>query len=106
MGMSTPTFAEWWIIYPRHVARAHAEKMWNRLKDAEKCAAVEALPRHVAQWRREHRTPDKIPHAGTWLNPVNGRRWEDEIEEAPRLSRQDQAFAAPFMQVLAQRKGQ
>ena len=102
--MSAPTFQEWWTIYPRHVARAHAEKMWNRLKDAEKIAAMEALPRHVAQWRREHRTADKIPHAGSWLNPKEGRRWEDEIDDAPQLSRQDQAFLEPFRNVMAARR--
>lgn len=101
----TPLFADFWSLYPRHVARAHAEKMWNRLKDAEKRAAMEALPKHVEFWKREQRrwADFRPPHGGTWLN---GRRWEDEIDEAPQLSRQDQAFLEPFRNVMAARRGQ
>jgi len=75
-----PEFNQFWSIYPRKIARAHAFVMWQRLKDEEKIAALAALPVHLKLWQAESREPHCIPHAATWLNPVLGRRWEDEIE--------------------------
>ena len=76
---------DFWTHYPRKVAKAHAQKMWRRLTNEEKFAAAQSLPIHVRFWRMAGTAPDKIPHAGTWLNPIDGRRWEDELEmpEAP-----------------------
>ena len=73
-------FAEFWRIYPRKVARQHAALMWARLTRAERAAALAALPAHVAAWQARGTDPQHIPHAGTWLNPRTGRRWEDELE--------------------------
>lgn len=70
---------DFWMPYPRKVAKAHAEKMWNRLKESEKQDALAALPYHIRQWNTEKRTLDRIPHAASWLNPKDGRRWEDSI---------------------------
>ena len=70
-------FEEFWTIYPRKVQKAHALKMWNRLTGEEKKAALAALPAHVKHWNGKEL--EFIPHAGSWLNPVDGRRWEDEL---------------------------
>lgn len=77
-----------WNLYPRKVAKAHALKMWRRLTNEEKFAAAHSLPIHVCFWRAAGTSIDKIPHAGTWLNPVDGRRWEDELQmpEAPEAA--------------------
>lgn len=71
---------DFWIHYPRKVAKAHARKMWNRLNPEEQFAASQAVPLHARYWNLAGRTADKIPHAGSWLNPEEGRRWEDELE--------------------------
>ena len=73
------TYDEFYAMYPRKLAQAHGRVMWDRLTEEEKKLAAEALPNHIKMW---HARGDKefIPHVGTWLNPVMGRRWEDEIE--------------------------
>lgn len=73
-------FEQFWAIYPRKVAKAHALKMWRKLTTEEKFAALHAIPIHVRYWRAAGRESDRIPHAGSWLNPIEGRRWEDELE--------------------------
>ena len=67
-------FDEFWKMYPRKVARKDAMKAWNKLTPDQKRAAIENLPRHVAQWD----DPNYTPHAATWLN---GERWTDELPE-------------------------
>lgn len=73
-------FDSFWSQYPRKDAKAHARIMWERLNENEKTLALEAIHHHVKMWKAENREKCHIPHAGTWLNPVLGRRWEDEIE--------------------------
>lgn len=70
-------FSEFWLAYPRKTKKAHALKMWTRLTSEEKKAALAALPAHVKHWNGKEL--EFIPHAGSWLNPVDGRRWEDEL---------------------------
>lgn len=70
-------FSEFWQQYPRKIKKAHAFKMWMRLTSDEKKAALAALLAHVKHWNGKEL--EFIPHAGSWLNPVDGRRWEDEL---------------------------
>jgi len=42
---------------------------------------IEALPKHIKMWQAEGRTTKMIPLPASWLNPVQGRRWEDELTE-------------------------
>ncbi len=84
-------FSSFWALYPRHIAKAHARIMWARLTAAEQLLALQAIPKHAAAWSSEGREPSRIPHAGSWLNPVLGRRWEDEIE-APVAPKQQVAW--------------
>lgn len=67
------TFAEFYTLYPKKMARPVAEKSWNRLSPAEREAALKALPNHIRTWDDRQ----FIPYPATWLNQ---RRWEDEIE--------------------------
>lgn len=71
-------FDPWWFSYPRKVGRAAALVAYRK---ARKVASAEditgGLDRSKAQWQREDRPPDKIPHATTWLNQ---RRWEDDYQ--------------------------
>lgn len=85
MGNAPDFDADFWPNYPRKTAKAHARVMWNRLTSSEKFAATHALPVHVRFWELVGTAFSMIPHAGTWLNPELGRRWEDELEmpEAP-----------------------
>src|SRR6185312_511968 len=72
---SADLFAEFWLIYPRHVAKVAAKRAWLRLTRREKVAALDAL----VAWRRiwlQRDEPEFIPHPASWLN---GERWEDEL---------------------------
>lgn len=69
-------FADFWAAYPRRVARLAAQRAWDRLTNAERAAALAALPAHANYWRAAGRDAERIPHAASWLN---GRRWEDEL---------------------------
>lgn len=71
-------FAEWYAAYPRHIARATAEKAWEKLSGEERAAALEAIRRQVTWPVFANAPTDKIPYPATWLN---ARRWEDEPDK-------------------------
>lgn len=73
-------FASFWALYPRKIARKRASIAWRNLTKADQQAALDALPNHIAAWKRERRPPDKIPHPTTWLHDA---RWNDEINGTP-----------------------
>ena len=70
-------FSEFWMAYPRKVAKQAALKAWQKLKpDANTCTAIMTALQAATNseaWRRDGGR--FIPHAATWLN---GKRWEDE----------------------------
>jgi len=70
------TFDDFWLLFPRRVARKGALKAWSRLSADERMAAITAL----VDWRRvwAMRELQYVPHAATWLN---GERWTDELPE-------------------------
>jgi len=70
-------FSEFWVLYPRRVAKKDAERAWNRLTEAQQVAAILALPAHVRYWNIVGRTKETTPHPASWLN---GERWDDEVE--------------------------
>lgn len=73
-------FAEFWAIYPKKKTKDKAIDAWNKIRpdDAlvDQILKAVALARQTRDW-----TKDKgqyVPHPTTWLN---GRRWEDELED-------------------------
>ena len=70
-------FDQFWSVYPRKVAKAHARKMWDRLSTEQQQRALAAIETHVAYWKSIDTDKQFIPHPGSWLN---GERFEDEIE--------------------------
>lgn len=75
-------FCRFWKLYPRKVGKDKAEKAWAKLKLNQDLFDVilKALAKHVLTpgWTKDN--GQFIPHASTWLN---GKRWEDEVQEAP-----------------------
>ena len=67
-------FAEFWMAYPRKVAKGAAEKTWRKLKPSPELIAV--ILDSLQVWD----LPEAkfIPHPATWLNH---RRWEDQPVE-------------------------
>ena len=74
------TFGKIYAFYPRHTARAAAQKAWDKLRPDEKTmrAICDALRIQRAYWIATETPKDKIPHLSTWLN---GARWTDDPEE-------------------------
>jgi hypothetical protein len=70
-------FADFWNLYPLHIARKRAERSWARLTEKQRFAAVESLPVHIRYWEAAGTTKEFLPYCSTWLNQ---ERWEDELE--------------------------
>jgi len=74
-------FDDFYKMYPRKVAKKHAQKMWARLTHQQQQAALEALPKHIKLWNAEGRDTTYIPHPGSWLG---GERFDDEVSMPDR----------------------
>ena len=73
----TPTFDDFWRIYPLKKGKEDAEKKaWNRLTAAEKRKAVAAVPLYIQDCQRNGIDRYKYPQG--WLN---GKRWRDYEDE-------------------------
>ena len=70
-------FDEFWMMYPRKVAKRTAQSSWNRLSELEQKEALDALQNHLKYWKLKETSKEFIPHPATWLNQG---RWEDEID--------------------------
>ena len=77
-GAVAPGFEEFWLAWPRKLAKADAEKAWRKLSpdDLLRARILRAVreQRGSDDWRKDGGR--FIPHAATWLN---GRRWEDQL---------------------------
>lgn len=76
-------FDEFWCAYPKKMNKERARCAFVRIKPSEQLFAqmLEALRKHKQskQWQ----DAQYIPYPSTWLN---GKRWEDELEEADEPS--------------------
>jgi hypothetical protein len=72
-----PEFKDFWEAYPLHKAKQEAERAWGRLSVSDRKAALAALPSYRESCQR---TGVAYKYPQGWLN---GRRWEDEYEDAP-----------------------
>ena len=82
----TPTgeselFDEFWVAYPKHVAKKSARRAWDKLHADRDLldALLTALEwqTRMEAWQRDGGR--YVPNPATWLN---GRRWEDEPPSA------------------------
>lgn len=83
-------FSEFWKLYPRHVAKANAEKAFKKKCTSEKVytAIMNGLQTYVASCKGKD--PQYIAHPATWLN---GERWNDEVPTKTKSSN-------PFLDML------
>ncbi len=89
----SPQFEEFWLLWPRRVAKLAAWKSWC----AWNCDTIpELLPALKLQLPAFcQRDIDHVPHATTWINQ---RRWEDEVvvRKTPQASTGSVAQKAYF----------
>jgi hypothetical protein len=70
-----PTFDDFWLLYPKRMARLEAVKAWSRMTSVQHVAAITGL----VGWRKvwmDRGELQFVPNAATWLR---GERWEDEL---------------------------
>lgn len=67
-------FAEFWLVCPRKVGRAKAERLFVKL---ETSVSADLMIIGMQRYARQQvgKDPTYVLHPATWLN---GRRWEDE----------------------------
>lgn len=72
--LSAPTWDDFWLLYPRRIAKLDARKAWAKMTPAQQMAAIVAC----AAWRKvwAGKDLDYLPYPATWLR---GERWEDEL---------------------------
>lgn len=79
------SFARFWSVYPRHVAKPNARKAFDKINPDD--GLLETMIQAIEQQKRSDQwTRDNgqyIPHPATWLNQ---RRWEDETPVASQKS--------------------
>jgi broad specificity phosphatase PhoE len=75
--LTDPLFEQFWLKYPRKIAKRAALLVWLKMTEQEHELALSAIDQHCAYWRAADTSIQFIPHARTWLNQG---RWEDEIE--------------------------
>ena len=82
----TADFDKFWIEYPKKQAKIMAVASWKKIKPskplyAEIMKGLKAA-KQSEQWQKDR--GKFIPMPSTWLNQ---RRWEDEYESAPEVSK-------------------
>jgi hypothetical protein len=70
----TATWDDFWMLYPRRVAKKDAQKAWAQMTEAQRMAAIVAC----VSWRPIWMAKDVefLPYPASWLR---GERWEDEL---------------------------
>lgn len=82
-------FDEFWMLYPRKVAKASAKKAWKKLTETQQLEAAKAIENHCQYWKAKETALEFIPHAATWINQ---ERWEDELVIEPKKEKIDKKW--------------
>jgi hypothetical protein len=75
------SFDEFWVKYPRKVAKKTAMQSFAKLPMDEQELALDALETHCEYWKLKETATDYIPHPATWLNQG---RYYDELDMQPK----------------------
>lgn len=74
-AMEAVEFEDFWLMYPRRIAKKDAREAWAKMSSRDRIAALTAL----VDWRRvwiARGEMDFVPYPASWLR---GERWEDEL---------------------------
>jgi DNA replication protein DnaC len=82
-------FDDFWLLYPRHVAKKDARRAWAKIPPALHNNILLACVEWRVIWSAKD--PEYLPHPATWLN---GERWEDELPRTPASSSASHRAAA------------
>ena len=87
---SLDPFADFWLLYPRRVAKKDARKAWARIAPSLHNPILASLVSWRVVWR--DKDVEFLPHPATWLN---GERWEDELPQEFVRTHASHVLAAP-----------
>jgi hypothetical protein len=91
------SFADFYNLYPRKMAKKDAEKAWRALTLDEQTKALDALPNHLKYWKIKETLKDYIPYPASWLR---AGRYDDELDIEP-IKRPELPFYATEALTLA-----
>jgi len=91
------SFADFYNLYPRKMAKKDAEKAWRALTLEEQIKALDALPNHLKYWKIKETLKDYIPYPASWLR---AGRYDDELDIEP-IKRPELPFYATEALTLA-----
>jgi hypothetical protein len=91
------SFADFYNLYPRKMAKKDAEKAWRALTLDEQTKALETLPNHLKYWKIKETLKDYIPYPASWLR---AGRYDDELDIEP-IKRPELPFYATEALTLA-----
>lgn len=96
----TPPFEDFWLVYPRKIAKGHARKAYEK---ACKIADPRAILIAAANFSNAMQGKDRqfIPHPTTWLN---GERWEDELDHIAPQPKNNTDFLQDILMDMPQNK--
>lgn len=94
-------FDEFWAIYPRHVAKQAAARMYKR---AIKSTTPDRIKRGAARYAQERagQDPAYTKHPATWLN---GGCWDDEPAAVRNGNGERDATMEAFDRLIARAEG-
>jgi hypothetical protein len=75
-------FAEFWEVFPKHVAKQAAERRWKVLiaRGVDPSAIIAGAAAYADEVRRDHKERQFIKQPDGWMN---AGRWEDEPAPVP-----------------------
>jgi hypothetical protein len=82
-------FDEFWILYPRKVAKADARKAWNKLNEEQQLLAAKEIINHCNYWKIKETEIDFIPYPASW---IRAERFEDELIIKPKKEKIDKKW--------------
>lgn len=84
-----PSFSDWWDLYDYKLDRKRCERLWAKMKQKEKEAAMQHTERYTASTYTDGTYPSRR-HPGTYLQNGN---WNDEALIKP-VGKQTQLASA------------
>lgn len=102
-ALAWPSFDDWWDLYAYKLDRRRCERLWNKMSQKERQAAMHHTTRYVLSTFTDGRFPSRR-HPGTYLHNHN---WNDEALIRPALPnhRSDEQYITGSMDALARKLG-
>lgn len=79
-SLADESFAQFWQVYPRRVAKGAARRAWDRLMSSPDAPPLSAILQAASSYASTATDPRYICHPATWISQ---ERWADEEPTRP-----------------------